>query len=56
MIYRLKLTNQLIRLLEVRQNGTGLFEDKTGRIITDMRNVEKEDSYNAHRGEICQQR
>jgi hypothetical protein len=53
MTRRHKLSSALLRLLEVRANGTGLFEDATGRVVVDMRHVEKNDEYSARRGEKC---
>lgn len=46
-----KLSGQKLRLLAIRDNGSGLFEDATGRVICDMRLVEpdRESGYHPDR-------
>lgn len=35
-----RLSGQRLRIIEHRSNGSGLFEDSTGRVVCDMRLVE----------------
>lgn len=46
-----KLSGQALRLIEVRDNGSGLFEDDTGRVVCDMRYVEP-DRASGHQSNI----
>lgn len=50
MTHRHKLSGQKLRILEQRANGSGLFEDATGRVVCNMALVEQDNEYCAQHG------